>query len=111
MHTWYQLIEGTLTYAEKAEYNLSVEGHEFVREEVQRPACASLWWFTTDEAEEVSFSFTVGFSFVPTIGRAAMNRRDPSFGVGFARIVDSFRLFSGGSVLTCYPRTCVHRWK
>ena len=74
----------------------------------------------------MNFGLAVKFGFVFAVGLAAMNRREPSFGVVLADIVD--RLGMAADVLTdcrisepvvgfqkdtcvCYPALSVHRWK
>ncbi|EMA55370.1 hypothetical protein C451_05388 [Halococcus thailandensis JCM 13552] len=66
-----------------------VEGNEFVGEKVKRPTSAPFWWVATGEFDEACFSITVEFALVFAVGLAAMNRRNPSFGVVFARLVRS----------------------
>jgi hypothetical protein len=66
-----------------------VEGDEFVGEEVERPARTSFWWVATGEFDETCFSVAVEFGLVFAVGLAAMNRREPSFGVVFACSVGS----------------------
>jgi hypothetical protein len=65
-----------------------VEGDEFLSKEVERPACVALWRFAAREFDEKGFGFSVEFAFVFAVGLAAMNRREPSFGVVFADVVD-----------------------
>lgn len=67
-----------------------VKGDEFVSKEVQCPAGVSFWGLATGESDEVGFGVAIHFDIVFTVGLAAMNRREPSLGVGFARFVGGF---------------------
>ena len=61
-----------------------VEGNEFVSKEMECPAGSSLWWVATGEFDQSGFGVAVEFAVVLTVGLAAMNRRQPSFGERFS---------------------------
>ncbi|SIS19248.1 hypothetical protein SAMN05421752_12221 [Natronorubrum thiooxidans] len=65
-----------------------VEGNEFVGKEVECPSRVSFWRFAAGEFDEVGFGVAIEFAFVLTVRFAAMNRRNPSFSVVFACVVD-----------------------
>ena len=69
-----------------------VEGNEFIGKEMERPACVSFRRFATGKSDEVGFGISVDFSFVLTVGLAAMNRREPSFSVVLSDIVNCLRM-------------------
>jgi glycosyltransferase involved in cell wall biosynthesis len=48
----------------------------------------SFWGFAAGEFDEVSFGVAVEFAFVFAVGLAVMNRREPSFGLGLADVVN-----------------------
>ena len=48
----------------------------------------AFWRFAAGEFDEVGFGVSVKLAFVLTVGFAAMNRRNPSFSVVFACVVD-----------------------
>jgi hypothetical protein len=66
-----------------------VEGYEFVGEKMKRPAGVPFWRVATGEFDEACFSITVELALVFAVGLAAMNRRNPSFGVVLACLVRS----------------------
>lgn len=59
------------------------EDHEFVGKEPEGPLRVPFGWIATGEFDEAGLLVTVEFAFIVPVGIAAVNRRDPSFGVAF----------------------------
>jgi len=67
-----------------------LQGDQFVRKQSQRPPMTTVRWIATGQRDEVGFVLAIEFTFVLTVGIAAMNRRNPVFTVAFPRSMGGY---------------------